>query len=158
MKLHKYDHPCDGSMSSHMERARHAKPGHAAPCSRWAQGVEALLRSPARGRRCFCPLHSPCLGSLLLPPACLQLCLATQCLPTGSVCKVAHQPESSPCQACHWLPAAPWQVFGPFTFYDVPGKESIPENASSYVNLVEVEMVLNVYTLLVTRCGLNCAQ
>ena len=48
----------------------------------------------------------------------------------------------------------PLQVFGPFTFYDVPGKESIPENASSYVNLVEVEMVLNVYTLLVTRCGL----
>ena len=49
----------------------------------------------------------------------------------------------------------PLQVFGPFTFYDVPGKESIPENASSYVNLVEVEMVLNVYTLLVTRCGLS---
>ena len=46
-------------------------------------------------------------------------------------------------------------MFGPFTFYDVPGKESIPENASSYVNLVEVEMVLNVYTLLVTRCGLS---
>ena len=67
-------------------------------------------------------------------------------------------PYSSLRAALSSVPLAAWcplQVFGPFTFYDVPGKESIPESASSYVNLVEVEMVLNVYTLLVTRCSLS---
>jgi len=34
-------------------------------------------------------------------------------------------------------------------FYDVSGKESIPEGSSSIVNVVEVEMVLCVYRELV---------
>lgn len=41
------------------------------------------------------------------------------------------------------------QAFGPFVFYDVPGKEMIPEGSSSIVNVVEVEMVLCVYRELV---------
>ncbi|KAL0052040.1 hypothetical protein WJX82_006920 [Trebouxia sp. C0006] len=46
----------------------------------------------------------------------------------------------------------PWhadKAFGPFVFYDVSGKESIPEGSSSIVNVVEVEMVLCVYRELV---------
>ena len=41
------------------------------------------------------------------------------------------------------------QAFGPFVFYDVAGKEIIPEGSSSIVNRVEVEMVLCVYRELV---------
>lgn len=41
------------------------------------------------------------------------------------------------------------QAFGPFVFYDVTGKETIPEGSSSIVNRVEVEMVLCVYRELV---------
>jgi len=41
------------------------------------------------------------------------------------------------------------QAFGPLVFYDVAGKENIPEGSSSIVNLVEVEMVLCVYRELV---------
>lgn len=41
------------------------------------------------------------------------------------------------------------QAFGPFVFYDVAGKEMLPEGSSSIVNRVEVEMVLCIYRELV---------
>ena len=40
------------------------------------------------------------------------------------------------------------QAFGPFVFYDTDSRESIPEGSSSLVNVMEVEMVLCVYTQL----------
>ena len=88
------------------------------------------------------------------PPACLQLCWATTLCQQAASDWATQQFQRS-LSSVSLAACCPLQVFGPFTFYDVPGKESIPENASSYVNLVEVEMVLNVYTLLVTRCGFS---
>ena len=87
------------------------------------------------------------------PPACLQLCQATHSRPIGILYKLLRNSMIVALSSVSLAACCPLQVFGPFTFYDVPGKESIPENASSYVNLVEVEMVLNVYTLLVLRCA-----
>jgi senataxin len=45
-------------------------------------------------------------------------------------------------------PASPWYqhpCFGPLAFYNVAGKETVPEGAASIVNKVEAEMVLCVY-------------
>ena len=151
----KYNHPCEGSISWHSSGCGMPSQVMLHPAATQPKSVEPLRRSPVRGRRWLRPPSGLLLGSQLILGSLLAALPGSPLSANRLLAMGLHSSLRAALSSVSHAACCPLQVFGPFTFFDVPGKESIPENASSYVNLVEVEMVLNVYTLLVTRCGLS---
>jgi hypothetical protein len=45
------------------------------------------------------------------------------------------------------------RCFGPFAFYDLHGKEDVPEGSASLVNRAEASFVLCIYTTMLKEVG-----